>query len=244
MSKVRSELPSVVIVQLLTNICLFETPCTAACQASLSFTISWNFLKFMSFELVMLSNHLILHFPLFLCLSVFPRNSLFQWVSSLHQVVKVLMLQLQHQSFFWVFRLTRFGLLADQGTLKSLLQHHNSKASILVCLAFFTIHLSHPYMCVLVIQLCPTLCNLMDCNPPGSSVHVILQARILEWGAIPFSRGSSWPRDQTWISWTAGRFFIIWATREEHDCWDFDLYRPLLAKWRLYFSIHCLGFSW
>ena len=62
---------------------------------------------------------------------------------------------------------------------------------------------------VLVAQLCLTLCDTMDCSPPGSSVHGILQARILEWVAIPFSRGSSWLKDWTWISHIAGRFFII-----------------------------------
>ena len=54
----------------------------------------------------------------------------------------------------------------------------------------------------------------MDCSPPGSSVHGILQARILEWLAIPFSRGSSQPRDQTWASCISGRFFTIWASKE------------------------------
>ena len=57
-------------------------------------------------------------------------------------------------------------------------------------------------------------CNPMDCSPPGSSVHGILQARILKWVGIPFSRGSSWPRDQTRVSCIAGRFFTIWVTRE------------------------------
>ena len=57
-------------------------------------------------------------------------------------------------------------------------------------------------------QSCPTLCNPMDCSPPGYSVHLILQARILEWIAISFSRGSSWPRDQTWVSRIAGRCFL------------------------------------
>ena len=56
------------------------------------------------------------------------------------------------------------------------------------------------------------LCNPTDCSPPGSSVHGILQARILEWVAIPFSRGSSWPRGWTKVSHTAGRFFTIWTT--------------------------------
>ena len=55
-------------------------------------------------------------------------------------------------------------------------------------------------VCVLVWQLCPTLCDSMDCSPTGSSVHGILQARILEWVAISYSRGSSWPKDQTWVS--------------------------------------------
>ena len=52
----------------------------------------------------------------------------------------------------------------------------------------------------------------MDCNPPGSFVYGILQARLLEWVAIPFSKGSSWPRDRTWVSCIAGRFFTIWAS--------------------------------
>ena len=68
-------------------------------------------------------------------------------------------------------------------------------------------------VCVLVAQLCLMICDLMDCSPPGSSVHGILQARILEWVAIPFSRRSSpstpRPRDQTWVSCVAGRFFNI-----------------------------------
>ena len=64
------------------------------------------------------------------------------------------------------------------------------------------------------LQLYLTVCNPMDCSPPGSSVHGILQKRILEWVAIPFSRGSSQPRDRTWVSCIAGGFFTIWATRE------------------------------
>ena len=76
-------------------------------------------------------------------------QGLFQWVSSLHQVAKVLEFQLQHQSFQWilrvdVFRIDWFGLLAVQGTLKSLLQHCSSKAAILQCSAFFIVQLSHP----------------------------------------------------------------------------------------------------
>ena len=58
--------------------------------------------------------------------------------------------------------------------------------------------------------------NLMDCSPQGSFVHGILQARILQWVAIPFSRGSSWLRDRTWVSCITGRFFTIWVTRVTH----------------------------
>ena len=78
-------------------------------------------------------------------------QSLFQWVSSSHQVTKALELQLQHQSFQWYsglisFRMDWLDLLAVQGTLKSLLQHHSLKASILWCSAFFMVQLLHPYM--------------------------------------------------------------------------------------------------
>ena len=65
-----------------------------------------------------------------------------------------------------------------------------------------------------VSQSCPTLCDPADCNLLGFSIHGILQARILEWIVISFSRGSSWPRDQTWVSRIGGRHFNLWATRE------------------------------
>ena len=65
----------------------------------------------------------------------------------------------------------------------------------------------------LVTKSCLTVCNSMDCSPLGSSVHGISQARILEWVAIPFSRGSSWPRDRTQVFCIAGGFFTGWATQ-------------------------------
>ena len=74
------------------------------------------------------------------------------------------------------------------------------------------------FMCVTWVQLCPTLCDPMDCSPPGSSDPGIFQARILEWVAISYSRVSSWPRDQTCmtcVSCIAGKFFTHWATQEE-----------------------------
>ena len=75
---------------------------------------------------------------------------------------------------------------------------------------------------MLVAQLCPILCNPVDCSLPTSSVRDILQARVLEWVAIPFSRGASWPRDWSQVSCIAGRFFTIRANREVRGAqmWD------------------------
>ena len=81
--------------------------------------------------------------------------------------------------------------------------------------------IEHAIWCVS--QSCPTLCNLMGCSPPGTSVHGILQARILEWVAIPFSGGSSQPRNWTQVSCIAGRFLTVWATREAHIACYFDV---------------------
>ena len=84
--------------------------------------------------------------------------------------------------------------------------------SVFVCL--------YVYVCVLVIQSCLTLWDPMDCNLPGSSVYGIILAKILEWVAIPFSKGSSRPRDWTWVSCIAGGFLTIWAAREAHILWN------------------------
>ena len=97
---------------------------------------------------------------------------------------------------------------------------------------------------VLVTQSCPTLRDPMDCSLPGSSVHGILQARILEWIAIPFSRGSSRPSNWTYISCIAGRFFTIYATREAlgalkyyltFKCTLFIISKALLSSWSCYY---------
>ena len=137
------------VVQLLSNVQLFATLWTAACQASLSFTISQNFLKLMSIESVMPSNHLILCCPLLLLLPIFssirfssesachirwPKYWSFTFSISPSSEYSGLIL------IYW------FDLLAFQGTVKSLLQHHSSKASVLQCSAFFMVQLSHPYM--------------------------------------------------------------------------------------------------
>ena len=86
-------------------------------------------------------------------------------------------------------------------------------------------------MKVLVVQLCLTLCNPMDSSLPGSSVHGMLQARILEWVANSFSRGSSRPRDWTQVSGIAGRFFTVWATREAWSSLFFSINVLLLSSY-------------
>ena len=74
-------------------------------------------------------------------------------------------------------------------------------------------------LCLVTLS-CLTLCNCTDCSPPGSFVHGILQTRVLEWVAMPSSRGSSQPRDGIQVSRTAGRFFTSWATREAQEYWS------------------------
>ena len=72
------------------------------------------------------------------------------------------------------------------------------------------------FMCAHSLQSCPTLCDHLDCSLPVSSVHGTVQARILEWAAIPSWRGSSWPRDWTCVSYIANKFFTCWAIKEAH----------------------------
>ena len=137
------------VVRSLSHFWLFATPWTAACQASLSFTISWHLLKLMSIETVMPSNQLILHCPLLLLQwTDFSFKGLFQWIDSLHQVAKYwsfsFSISPSEYSRLISFRIDWFDLLALQGTLKSLLQHHSSKASILWHSAFFIVQLLHP----------------------------------------------------------------------------------------------------
>ena len=127
-----------VVVQSLSRVRLFVTPWPAASQTSLSFTSSRSLLKLRSIESMMPSNHLILCHPLLLQPSVFPSIRVFFNESVLCTRTKVLELQLQHSpsneySGLISFRIDWLGLLAVQGTLKSLLQHHSFKASILRC---------------------------------------------------------------------------------------------------------------
>ena len=131
---------------------LFATPWTAVHQASLSITNSQSLLKLMSIELVMPSNHLVLCRPHLLLPSVFPSIRIFsnesvlciRWPKDWSFSFSISLSN--EYSGLISFRIDCLDLLAVQGTLKGLLQHHSSKASILRCSAFFTVQLSHPYM--------------------------------------------------------------------------------------------------
>ena len=103
-------------------------------------------------------------------------------------------------------------------------------------------------MKVLVVQLCPTLCDPMGCSPPGSTVQGILRARILEWVAISFSRGSPWPREWTPVSCIAGRCFTIWATREVPQsiscifgCFLRSIHVVRLGSFHCWVVFNCMG---
>ena len=128
------------------------TPWTAAHQASLSITNSQSLLKFMSIKLVMPSNHLILCHPLLLLPSIFPSIRVFSNESALcirwpkYWSFSFNISPSNEYSGLISFRIDWFDLPDVQGTLKSLLQHHGSKALILQCSAFFMVQLSHPYM--------------------------------------------------------------------------------------------------
>ena len=139
-------------VQSLSYVWLFVTPWTAACQASLSITKSQSLLKLMPIQLVMSSNHLVLCCSLLLLPSIFSSTRVFSNQSVL------CIRQTKYWSFSFSispsneylglisFRIDWLDLLAAQGTLKSLLQHHNPKASVILLSAFFMVQLSHPYM--------------------------------------------------------------------------------------------------
>ena len=145
-------LESVSSVQSLSCVRLFATPWTIACQASLSITNSQSSFKLVSIELVMPSNHLILYCPLLLPPSVFPCIRVFSNESALqirwpkYWSFSFNISPFNEHAGLISFKIDWLDLLAVQGTLKSLLQYHSSKASIVQCSAFFTVQLSHPYM--------------------------------------------------------------------------------------------------
>ena len=138
--------------QSLSHVQLFVTPWTTARQASLSITNFWSFPKLMSIESVMPSNHLILCHPLLLLPSIFPSIRVFSNESALHirwpkyWSFNFSISPSNEHPGLTSFRMDWLDLLAVQGTLKSRLQHHSSKASTLRCSAFFIVQLSHPFM--------------------------------------------------------------------------------------------------
>ena len=139
-------------VQSLSRVRLFATPWITACQASLSITNSQSSLKLMSIESVMPSSHLILCHLLLLLPPIPPSIRVFSNESTLcmrwpkYWSFSFSIRPSNEHPWLISFRMDWLDLLAVQGTLKSLLQHHSSKASILQCSAFFTVQLSHPYM--------------------------------------------------------------------------------------------------
>jgi len=214
---------------------------SVALQASLSFTISWSLLKVMSIKTVMPSNHLILCSPLLLLHSIFPSIRVFSSESAL------CIRWLEFWSFSFSispsneysglisFRIDWFVLLAAQGTLKSHLQHHSLKASILQCSTFFMVQLSYLYMTTrktmnsLATQLCPTPCNLVDYSPLGSSVHgdspgknTGVSCYALLQGIFP-TQGSNPGLPH------CRHIFTSWATREAQKNHSFD-YRDLCQQ--------------
>ena len=143
---------TVVFVQPLGRVWFFVTPWTAAHQASLSFTISQGLFKLMSIDLVMPSNHFIVYWPLLLLPSIFPSirvcfsESVFHIRWPKYWSFSFSISPSNEYSGLISFRIDWFGLLAVQGTLESLLQHHNSKASIFLCSVLFMVQISHPFM--------------------------------------------------------------------------------------------------
>ena len=147
-----SKFKSISSVQFLSHVRLFVTPWIAACQASRSIINSQSLLHLMSIELVMPSNHLILCCRLLHLPSIFPSIRVFSNESALcirwpkYWSFSFNISPSNEHSGLISFRMDWLDLLAVQGTLKSLLQHHSSKASILQCSAFFVVQLSHPCM--------------------------------------------------------------------------------------------------
>ena len=180
-------------VQSLSSVWLFATSWIAAHQASLSITNSWSSPKLMSIKLVMPSSHLILCCPLLLLPPILPSIRVFSTESVLH------IRSPKYWSFSFIISLSNgysglisfcmdlLDLLAVQGTLKSLLQHHNSKASILQCSAFFIVQLSHLYMTTgKTIALTRWIFVGKVTSPLFSMLSSLVIAFLLEWASFNF----------------------------------------------------------
>ena len=210
----------VVVVQSLSHVWQFATSWVTAFQDSLSITNSWSSRKLLFIESVMPSSHLILCHPLLILLPPIPPSiRVFSNESTLrvrwpkYWSFSFSISPSNEHSGLISFRIYWYDLLAVQGTLKSLLQHHSSKASILRRSAFFTVQLSHPYLTtgktIAVTRVVPNSLwphgLYSPWSSPGQNTGV---------GKLSLPRGSSQPRDWTQVSPTTGRFSTRWATRK------------------------------
>ena len=214
-------------VQLLSHIQLFATLWTAAYQASLSIINSQSMLKLMSIESVMPPNLSSSAVPFSSCLQSspasgsFPMSQLFSpHGQSVGASASASVLPMNIQDWFPLGMTGLISLLSkglSRAFSNTTVQNHQLFGTQLLYGPTLTsIHRKKESKESQVAQSCPTLCNPVDCSLPGSSVHAIFQARILEWVAVSFSRGSSQLRDQTQVSCIVGRHFTVWATREVH----------------------------
>ena len=225
-------------VQSLSCVQLFATSWTTACQASLSITNSQISPKLMSIELVMPSNHLILCCPLLLLPSIFPSIRVFwliiKWVSFLHQVAKYWSFSFnirptnEHPGLI-SFRMDWLDLLAVQGTLRGLLQHHSSKASILLRSAFFIVQISHPSMTT---GKTIALTRWTFVGKVMSQLFNMLSRLVITF--LPRSKSLliSWLQSPLWVVMD---YFLILIV-----LWICSLYKkPLICEFRIH-SLYCM----
>ena len=227
------EVQGVSSVQLLSRARLFAIPWTAARQASLSITNSLSLLKLMSIESVMPSNDLILCHPI-LPPSIFPSIGVF----SNESVLRIRWPKYWRFSFsispsneysgLISFRMDWLDLLAVQGTLKSLLQYHSSKASILLCSAFFTVHLSHPYVTT------GKTISLTRWNFVGKVMSLLLN--MLSRLVITFL-----PRSMRLLSWLQVTICSDFGAQKNEVCHCFH-YFPIYLPWSDGTRCHDLSF--
>ena len=212
---------------------LFATPWTATCQASLSITNSRSLLKLMFWVGgAIQSSHLLLLPSILPSIRVFSKESVLRIKWPKDWSFSFSIIPSNQYSELISFKIDWLDLLEVQQTLRSLLQHHSSKTSILWRSAFFTVQLSHPYMTTEK-TIALTRWTWLFVTPYTAACQAplsiwTLQARILEWVAMSSSKESSLPRDQIQVSHITSGFFTIWVTREA----------PVSFSW--VFNNHCV----
>ena len=224
---------------------------TAACQASLSFTISQILLKLNVHWVGDAINHLIPCCPLLLLPSIFPSIRVFSNKSALGirwPKYRSFSISPNEYSGLVSFRIDWFDLLAVQGTLKCLLQHHSSEASILWCyIVHGILQAKNPE--VGSFSLLHGIFPTQGLNPGLPHCRRILyqlshqgSPRILEWVTYPFSNGSSHPRSRTRASWIVGGFFTSWTTRESYISYKCPQILRSFVMSGFFHSAECLRF--